>query len=92
MKVKTLHVKKLEHWCDVVRVRAENMLSSSLNTPATDNDSERDEEENDVSENDLKIVGEQSGTVDTTNSTDTVSGGTCRTEAPEKNQDHTDRR
>ena len=26
--------KKLEFWCDVVRTRVENMLSSSLNTPS----------------------------------------------------------
>ena len=25
--------KKLEHWCNTVRSRAENMLTSSLNTP-----------------------------------------------------------
>ena len=32
--MKPLHVKKLERWCDDVRELAENMLSSSLNTPA----------------------------------------------------------
>jgi hypothetical protein len=32
--LKPLHVKKLECWCDDVRERAENMLPSSLNTPA----------------------------------------------------------
>ena len=32
--LKPLYVKKLERWCDVVRERAENMLPSSLNTPA----------------------------------------------------------
>ena len=32
--LKPLHVKKLERWCDDVRERAENMLPSSLNTPA----------------------------------------------------------
>jgi hypothetical protein len=29
-----LYGKKLEHWCGAVRERAENMLTSSLNTPA----------------------------------------------------------
>ncbi len=33
--MKPLHVKKLESWCDDVRKREENMLPSSLNTPAT---------------------------------------------------------
>jgi len=32
--MKPLHAKKLECWCEAVRERAENMLSSSLNTPA----------------------------------------------------------
>ena len=32
--LKPLHLKKLELWCEAVRERAENMLSSSLNTPA----------------------------------------------------------
>ncbi len=32
--LKPLHVKKLECWCDDVCERVENMLSSSLNTPA----------------------------------------------------------
>jgi hypothetical protein len=32
--LKPLHVKKLQHCCDAVRERAENMLPSSLNTPA----------------------------------------------------------
>ncbi len=32
--LKPLHVKKLERWCDAVRERVENMLPSSLNTPA----------------------------------------------------------
>ena len=32
--LKPLHVKKFERWCDAVRERAENMLPSSLNTPA----------------------------------------------------------
>ena len=30
-----LHSKMLERWCDSVRVSAENMLSSSLNTPGS---------------------------------------------------------
>jgi len=30
-----LDTKKLQLWCDSVRARAENMLPSSLNTPAT---------------------------------------------------------
>ena len=98
--MKPLHVKKLESWCDDVRERVENMLSSSLNTPAaaavlssealnvvtpaahsvaaaesvSENEIERDgEEDDDDSDNDLQIVGEQSGTVD---STDTSSSGT----------------
>ena len=33
--LKPLHVKKVECWCDAVRERAENMLPSSLNTPAS---------------------------------------------------------
>ena len=33
--LKPLHVKKLDRWCDDVREREENMLPSSLNTPAT---------------------------------------------------------
>jgi hypothetical protein len=33
--LKPLQVKKLECWCDAVRERSENMLCSSLNTPAT---------------------------------------------------------
>jgi hypothetical protein len=32
--LKPLHAKKLERWCEAVRERAENMLPSSLNTPA----------------------------------------------------------
>ena len=103
--LKPMEGKKLERWCDSVRTRAENMLSSSLNTtsgatllssevlnvltlPAhsatvaefvSGNDSERGgEEDNNVSDNDLKIVGEQSGTV---HSTGTASGGT---ESPAK--------
>ncbi len=89
------------HWCDTVCARDENMMSSTLNTPATstplssetltvmtlpadsttsaesvsDNDSDG-EEEDDVSDNDLEILGEQSGTEDTTNKTDDASGGT----------------
>ena len=48
-----------------------------------DNDSECDrKEEDDVSDNDLEILGEQSGKSDTTNSTGDSSGGT---EAPVKN-------
>jgi hypothetical protein len=101
--IKTLDVKKLEHWYDSVCVRADHMLTSSLNTPAStglvgseeltvmtvpahstvvvkslsDNDSERDgQEEDDVSDNDLEILGEQSVTADTTNSTGDASGGT----------------
>ena len=43
----------------------------------SDNDSERDgEEEDDAFDNDLEILGEQSGTVDVTNSTGDASGGT----------------
>ena len=30
--LKVLDVKKLQHWCDTVRVRADNMFPSSLNT------------------------------------------------------------
>jgi hypothetical protein len=33
--LKPLYTKKLENWCGAVCERAENMLSSSLNTPAT---------------------------------------------------------
>ena len=33
--LKPLHVKKLERWCDDVCERAENMLPSSINTPAS---------------------------------------------------------
>ena len=96
---KPVEGKKLERWCNAVRARAENMLTSSLNTPAgavlpssktlnlmmlpeysatmtecvSDNDSERDGEDDDnVSENDLEIVGEQSGTADSTRA---ASGG-----------------
>jgi hypothetical protein len=29
-----MKLKKLERWCEAVRERAENMLTSSLNTPA----------------------------------------------------------
>ena len=32
--LKPLYVKKLERWCAAVRERGENMLPSSLNTPA----------------------------------------------------------
>ena len=32
--LKSLPAKKLERWCEAVRERAENMLPSSLNTPA----------------------------------------------------------
>ena len=97
--LKPMEGKKLERWCTAVRAPAQNMLTSSLNTPAgaallssealnvltlaahsatmaecvSDNDSERDGEDDDnVSENDLEIVGEQSGTTDSTHS---VSGG-----------------
>ncbi len=43
----------------------------------SDNDSDRDaEEEDDASDNDLEILGEQSGTVHVTNSTGDPSGGT----------------
>ena len=48
----------------------------------SDNDSERDgKEEDDTSDNDLEMLGEQSGTTDETNSTGDASGGT---EAPAK--------
>ena len=33
--LKPLYAKKLERWCGAVRERAENMLPSSLNTPAS---------------------------------------------------------
>ncbi len=32
--LKPLHVKKLDLWCDTVRERVENMLTSSLNAPS----------------------------------------------------------
>ena len=32
--IKSLYVKKIERWCQAVCARVENMLSSSLNTPA----------------------------------------------------------
>ena len=32
--IKPMEGKKLEHWCNVVCARDENMLTSSLNTPA----------------------------------------------------------
>ena len=32
--LKPLYAKKLERWCETVRERSENMLPSSLNTPA----------------------------------------------------------
>ena len=32
--LKSMEGNKLERWCNVVRARAENMLTSSLNTPA----------------------------------------------------------
>jgi hypothetical protein len=87
--LKPFHVKKLKRWCEAVSTRAENILSSSLNTPGpvsrlgseelttmtipshsttvvkslSDNDSECDgEEEEDTSDNDLEVLGEQSGT------------------------------
>ena len=34
--LKPLYAKKLERWCGAVRERAENMLPSSLNTPAAE--------------------------------------------------------
>ena len=58
--------------------------STTVTESLSDNVSDRDgEEEDDISDNDLDILGEQSGTVDTTNSTDrdTGSGGT---ESPAK--------
>ena len=59
--------------------------STTVTESLSENDSECDgEEEDDVSDNVLEILGEQSGTPDETNSTDTASGGTCRTEAPAK--------
>jgi hypothetical protein len=33
--LKPLYAKKLERWCEAVRERVENMLTSSLNTPAS---------------------------------------------------------
>ena len=51
--------------------------SVTVTESLSDNDSHRDgEEEDDVSDNDLEIMGEQSGTPDATDSTDTASGGT----------------
>ena len=32
--LKPFHVKKLDHWCETVSKRTENMLSLSLNTPS----------------------------------------------------------
>ena len=34
--LKPLYAKKLERWCGTVRERAQNMLPSSLNTPAAE--------------------------------------------------------
>jgi len=96
--LKPLYAKKLERWCGAVRERAENMLPSSLNTPAAaallssealnvvtecesgaENESERDgEEDDDDSDDDLEIVGEQSGTADSTGAS------SAGTEAPAK--------
>jgi len=94
--LKPLYGKKLERWCGAVRERAENMLPSSLKTPAAsallssealnvvtpaahsvgaqesecesgaENESECDGEHDDDSDDDLEIVGEESGTADST--------------------------
>ena len=32
--LKPMEGKKLDHWCDAIRTRTENILTSSLNTPA----------------------------------------------------------
>jgi hypothetical protein len=103
--LKSFHVKKLEHWCEAVSTRADNMLSSSLNTPATasllssesltvmtlpahsatvaesvsDNDSE-----DDVSDNDLEILDEQSDTSDVAGDTNSTGGTSGGTETPAK--------
>ena len=91
-----MYVKKLERWCGSVCERAENMLPSSLKTPAAsallssealnvvtsaahsvgaqesecesgaENESEHDGEHDDDSDDDLEIVGEESGTADST--------------------------
>ena len=88
--LKPLSEKKLQLWFGDVRERAQNMLPSSLNTPAAEallssealnvvtsathsvGDVESDEsdlegeEDDDDSDDDLLIVGEQSGTADST--------------------------
>ena len=100
--LRVLYAKKLEHWCGSVRERAENMLSSSLNTPTaspllsseelnvvtsashsvgaveSDESDLEGEEDDDDSDNDLLIVGEQSGTADSTGASSAV------TETPDK--------
>jgi hypothetical protein len=103
--LKPLYAKKLERWCRAVRERAENMLPSSLKTPAAsallssealdvvtpaahsvesececgaENESERDGEDDDDSDDDLEIVGEKSGTADSTGAS------SAGTEAPAK--------
>ena len=100
--MKPLYAKKLERWCETVCERVENMLPSSLNTPAasalliseelnvvtpaahsvgavaSDESDFEGEEHDDDSDNDLQIVGEQSGTADSTG------GSSAGTEAPAK--------
>ncbi len=106
--LKPLYAKKLERWCGAVRERAENMLPSSLKTPAAssllssevlnvvtpavhsvvaeesgcesgaEHESERDGEDDDDSDDDLEIVGEESGTADSTGAS------SAGTEAPAK--------
>jgi hypothetical protein len=104
--LKPFHIKKIDHWCESVCERTENMLP---NTPATaallsseelnvvtsaahsvdveesecesgaENESECDgEEDDDDSDDDLQIVGEQSGTSDSTGAS------SAGTEAPTK--------
>jgi hypothetical protein len=100
--LKPLYAKKLERWCGAVRERAQNMLPSSLNTPAasallsseelhvvtsaahsvgaveSDESDLEGEEDDDDSDDDLLIVGEQSGTADSTGAS------SAGTEAPSK--------
>jgi len=100
--LKPLYLKKLERWCGAVRERAEDMLPSSLNTPAasalltseelnvvtsaahsvgeveSDESDLEGEQDDDDSHDDLLIVGEQSGTADSTGAS------SAGTEAPAK--------
>ena len=77
--LKPLHVKKLERWCESVHEREKNMLPTAECESGAENESERDgEEDDDDSDDDLEVVGEQSGTADSTGAS------SAGTEAPAK--------